>query len=100
MRDTFDISTVPGGLGSCCKNGPRSAAVAQSMASGFTGQKAYSYNVGAQIIPTSTGICTDTDGDCAQSIGYPNDTAFPKQQTGGATGSYTVNFLDPVVSLT
>jgi hypothetical protein len=78
------------------------------MASGFTGQKAYSYNVGAQIIPTSTGgllptqmvICTDTDGDCAQSIGYPNDTAFPKQQTGGATGSYTVNFLDPVVSLT
>jgi hypothetical protein len=106
MRDTFDISTVPAGIGTDLNNGPRSAVVAKSQAAGFSVQQSYNYNVGIQIIPpnlgplgTQTVSCTDTDGDCAQSIGYPNDTAFPKQQTGGATGNYIVNFIDPVVSL-
>ena len=109
MRDTFDISTNPPGLGACCRDGPRSAAVAASRASGFTGQRALSYNFGVQMVPPVGGpiilpqavtvICTDADGDCAQSVGFPNDTALPKQQTRDATGSYVVNFLDPVVSL-
>ena len=62
------------------------------------------YNIGIQIIPPSgslpsqTVICTSVDGDSPNSIGYPNDTAFPKQQTIECTGNYIVNFLDPVVS--
>lgn len=109
LRDTFDISTVPPGIGTCCNNGPRSAAVQASLNAGFTQQQAYNYNVGIQIMPPVGGgiilpqavnvTCTDTNGDCAQSIGFPNDTANPKQQTRDALGNYVVNFLDPVVSL-
>ncbi len=107
MRDTFDISTVPPGIGSSVDNGPRSAAVAASRAAGFTIQQSFNYNVGVEIVssvvggvlPTVTVTCTVTNGDSPDSIGYPNDTAVPKQQTGVATGDYTINFLDPVVSL-
>ena len=106
LRDTFDISTVPPGIGTGVNDGPRGAATAASQAAGFSVQQSYNYNVGAQIVPpnvaplpTQTVTCVETDGDCAQSIGFPNDTAFPKQQTGQAIGNYAVNFLDPVVSL-
>ncbi len=107
MRDTFDISTVPPGIGTNVNNGPRSAAVAASREAGFTIQQSFNYNVGVEIVssvvggvlPTVTVTCTVTNGDSPDSIGYPNDTAVPKQQTGVATGDYTVNFLDPVVSL-
>ena len=107
MRDTFDISTVPPGIGTNVNNGPRSAAVAASQAAGFSVQQSFNYNVGVRIIssivggllPTVTVVCTATNGDSPDSIGYPNDTAVPKQQTGVATGNYTVDLIDPVVSL-
>ena len=109
LRDTIDISTVPAGIGTGLNNGPRSAVVAASQAAGFTVQQSYNYNVGVQIVPPVGGgivlppaftvTCTATDGDSPQSIGYPNDTAVPKQQTRDAIDNYIVNFLDPVVSL-
>lgn len=77
-----------------------------------------SYNVGIQVIPpapptgasypplqTSPGpywppitvIANNLDGNCAQAITYPNDTALPKSQVGYAQGSYTINIVDPTV---
>lgn len=107
LRDTFDISTVPPGIGTQVNDGPRSKAVQISQAAGFSVQQSYNYNVGVQIVPpppadglmTETVTCVESNGDCAESIGFPNDTAYPKQQTGVAAGNYTVNFMDPVVSL-
>ena len=110
LRDTVDISTVPPGIPKSVSDGPRSAAVAASQASGFTQQQSFSYNVGVQMIPppqTSvpplpdlvTVICIETDGSCPDSIQYPNDVALPKTQIGDALGNYIVNLLDPVVSL-
>jgi len=105
LRDTFDISTVPPGIGTGANNGPRSLAVSLSRAAGFSVQQSFNYNVGIQIIPpvgilpTQNVTCNVTNGDSPNSIGFPNDTAFPKQQTGGALGNYIVNFLDPVVSV-
>ena len=105
IRDTFDIRTVPAGIGTKANNGPRSLVVALSRAAGFSVQQSFNYNVGIQIVPpagalpTQTVTCNVTNGDSPDSIGFPNDTAFPKQQTGGALGNYIVNFIDPVVSL-
>lgn len=109
LRETFDISTVPPGIGTRCSNGPRSLCVELSRKNGFTNQQSYGYNVGVRITPptsmvlsSQTVTCTEADGDCAQSIGYPNDTAFPKQQTIDYVSAqgYSVDFLDPVRSLT
>jgi len=116
LRDTFDISTVPPGIGTLVNNGPHgfppntNNAVYFSRQSGFSNQQSYGYNIGIQIVPPSTGslpsqivTCTQTDGLSTGSIGYPNDTAFPKQQTieclPAPQGNYTVNLLDPVVSI-
>lgn len=109
LRDTIDISTVPAGIGTGLNNGPRSAVVAASRKAGFSVQQSYNYNVGVQIVPPVGGpivlpqavtvTCTETNGDSADSIGYPNDTAVPKQQTRDAIGNYIVNFLDPVVTV-
>ncbi len=109
MRDTFDISTVPPGIGTKVNDGPRSLAVQISRQAGFSKQQAFNYNVGIQIVPpattsvpplpTVTVTCTATNGDSPGSIGFPNDTALPKQQTGDALGNYTVNFIDPVVTV-
>ncbi len=105
IRDTFDISTVPAGIGTNANNGPRSLVVQLSREAGFSIQQSFNYNVGVQIVPaagvlpTQTVTCNVTDGDSPDAIGFPNDTAFPKQQTGSATGNYTVNFLDPVVTV-
>lgn len=116
LRDTFDISTVPPGIGNLVNNGPHgfppqtNNAVYISRQSGFSTQQSYGYNIGIQIVPPSTGslpsqivTCTQPDGLSTGSIGYPNDTAFPKQQTieclPAPAGNYTVNFLDPVVAI-
>jgi hypothetical protein len=116
LRDTFDISTVPPGIGTLCNNGPHgfppntNNCVYFSRQSGFSTQQSFGYNVGIQIVPPSTGslpsqivTCTGTNGDSPNSIGFPNDTAFPKQQTieclAAPQGNYTVNFLDPVVAI-
>lgn len=119
LRDTFDISTVPPGIGTLCNNGPHGFpppfppnppgenpnCVYYSLQSGFSTQQSYGYNIGIQIIPpagslpSSTITCTEQNGDSAESIGFPLDTAYPKQQTIELTGNYIVNFLDPVVSL-
>lgn len=110
LRDTFNISTVPPGLGTKAANGPRSYAVSVSLAAGYSQQQAYGYNVGMRvtppasppsppiILPTQQVACTSTNGDCGGSVGFPNDTAFPKQQTGYAFGNYLVELLDPVAS--
>jgi len=105
QRDTFDISTVPPGVGTQCNDGPHSSCVAISAATGrFTAQESKGYNVGIEIIPPSgslasqTVTCTSSDGESPNSVGFPNDTAFPKQQTIECTGNYSVNFMDPVVS--
>jgi hypothetical protein len=119
LRDTFDISTVPPGIGTLCNDGPHGFpppfppnppgsnpnCVYYSLQSGFSSQQSKGYNVGIRItppagsLPSATVTCTQSNGDSPNSIGYPNDTAFPKQQTIELTGSYTVDFLDPVVSL-
>jgi hypothetical protein len=107
LRDTFDISTVPPGIGNLFANGPRDAAVAYSAAQGFTIQQSRGYSVGLQIIPpaapvnppislpTLTVTVNVLTGNSADAITYPNDTAYPKQQTGYAQGSYQVNIIDP-----
>jgi hypothetical protein len=118
LRDTFDISTVPPGIGTLCNGGPHGFpppfppkpttnpnCVYYSLQSGFSTQQSYGYNIGIEIIPpagslaSQTVICTSPNGDSDNSIGFPLDTAYPKQQTIELTGNYTVNFLDPVVSL-
>lgn len=105
LRDTFDISTVPPGIGTQCNDGPHSACSAISLTSGFSSQQSKGFNVGVEIIPPAgslpaqTVICTQVNGNSPNSIGYPNDTAFPKQQTIELTGNYIVNLLDPVVTI-
>lgn len=107
FRDTFDISTVPPGIGSSFPNGPRSSCVALSQQNGFSVQQSYGYNVGIQIVPSNSGslpsqtvTCNTSNGDSVGSVTYPNDTAFPKQQTVQClnNASYTVNFLNPTFS--
>lgn len=108
LRETFDVSTVPPGIGTKCNNGPHSLCSEISRQSGFSTQQSNGYNVGIEIIPptsvilpSATVTCTESDGDSPDSIGYPNDTAFPKQQTIDYVPGmgYTVNFLDPVLSI-
>ncbi len=115
MRDTFDISTVPPGIGTLCSDGPHGFpppfppnpagsnpnCVYFSLQSGFSTQQSQGYNVGMRIIPPTgtTVTCTESNGDSPDSVGYPNDTAVPKQQTIELTGSYTVDLLDPVLAL-
>lgn len=119
LRDTFDISTVPPGIGTLCNDGPHGFpppfppdppgtnpnCVYFSLQSGFSTQQSQGYNVGIRIIPpagslpSATVTCIESNGDSPGSVGYPNDTAFPKQQTIELTGSYTVDFLDPVIPL-
>lgn len=114
-RETFDISTVPPGIGTLCNNGPHGFppgtqnCVYFSRQSGFNTQQSFGYNIGMRItpptsmapLPSQTVTCIQSDGDCPQSIGYPNDTAYPKQQTIEwiEDEGYTVDFLDPVVPL-
>lgn len=117
LRDTFDISCVPAGIGNLlCNNGQscRDQAVSLSLAAGYTQQQAYNYNVGAQIIPpngtaipsgnlATVSVSNSTAPYSSQAITYPLDTALPKQQTGsakvGVAGNYIVNWINPVVSL-
>ena len=106
MRASGDISTVPPGLGNQCADGPRDACVLLSRAAGFSDQQSYGYNVGMRWVPPVTALlppqvpveCISTDGNCPGSIGYPNDTAYPKQQTmyDTPTSDHEVYFLDPV----
>jgi hypothetical protein len=110
LRDDLDLSTVPPGLGTQLVNGPHSACQQLSFSMGYSLQQSRGYNVGMQIVPptlppqpctpttlpTQTVTCVSIDGDSPDSIGFPNDTAFPKQQTGYAQGNYSVNFLNPV----
>lgn len=110
LRDSFDISTVPPGLGAQLVDGPHSACTALSASMGYSLQQSRGYNVGITITPpvvppqsctpstlaTQTVTCNSIDGNSAGSVGYPNDTAYPKQQTGYAVGNYSVAFIDPV----
>ena len=88
-------------------DGPRDAVVALSFSEGYTVQHSRGYNYGMRIAYSGTAIdpitepvvtvdCIDITGNCPGSIGYPNDTAYPKQQTVYGDGSYIVDFLDPV----
>jgi len=120
-RDSTDISTVSPGIGAHCANGPHGFpppcpphqpgnnqnCVYYSLASGFGSQQSLGFNIGMSIsnsagggsLPTQTVTCTSSNGDSPESVTFPNDTAFPKQQTGQAIGNYTVTFMDPVLSL-
>ncbi len=105
-RDIFDISNVPPGIGSGCNNGPRSLCVDLSCKAGYKQQQAFGFNVGVKIVPPSSSILpvsvsvtgVSPNGSSPQTIGYPNDTAYPKQQTilNVAPGNYTVNFTGPL----
>jgi hypothetical protein len=108
LRDTFDISTVPPGIGDLFQNGPRAEAVAFSAAQGFTTQQSRGYSVGLEVVPpvapmdppiplpTVTVTCDVATGNSSEAITYPNDTATPRQQTGYAEGNYIVNIINPV----
>jgi len=76
----------------------------------YTQSQAQNYNVGITVVPpnetpvgapfalpTVTVTCNSLDGDSADSITFPNDTAAPKQQTGYAQGNYTVTFTAPTI---
>ena len=55
--------------------------------------------VGAMVVlATQTVTCDTITGDSPGSIGFPNDTAFPKQQTGYALGNYQISFVEPVAT--
>lgn len=109
LRDVCDISNVPAGIGTLCNLGPHIGPPANnncqyfSLQSGFSNQQSLGYNIGARITPTpgslqsQTVTATSTNGDSPESIGFPNDTAYPKQQTIELTGNFIVDFLDPVV---
>lgn len=113
LRDTFDISCVPAGIGNLlCDDGQicRDIAVNLSLKAGYTQQQSYNYNVGCKIIPpTKTAIpsgnlqtvsITNPKAPfTSQVIGFPLDTAIPKQQTGYASGNYNVEWINPIVSL-
>lgn len=113
LRDTFDISCVPVGIGNLLcddKQTCRNKAINLSKKAGYTQQQAYNYNVGCKITPPKetaipegnlkTVSITDSKAPyLSQAITYPLDTALPKQQTGSAKGSYKVSWIEPVVSL-
>jgi hypothetical protein len=117
LRETFDISTVPPGIGTLCSDGPHgfppdtNNCVFYSRQSGFSTQQSFGYNIGVEIVPPAivgpvlpagvTVTCTQSNGDSPDSVGYPNDTAAPKQQTidYSTTLGYMLNFLDPVVTI-
>jgi hypothetical protein len=105
LRDTFDISTVPPGIGSLYNNGPRNSTVVYSASQGYSTQQSHGYNAGFQIVPpantlpTQTVTCAQLDGNSAEAVTFPNDTAYPKQQTIMGTGSYTVYIQNPVVTV-
>ncbi len=108
LRETCDLSTVPPGIGTKCNDGPREACVQISRQSGFSRQQSFGYNVGIKVTPPLGGAlpamavtCTAANGDSPGSIGFPNDTVFPKQQTieYSAVTGYTIDLLDPVRSL-
>lgn len=105
LRDTFDISNVPPAIPPDLNNGPRSACVAYAAAQGFSTQQSRGYSCGLTLIPPAqdpdqpimprqTVTSNVATGDSAESIGYPNDTAYPKQQTIEATGNYIVQIVD------
>jgi len=119
LRDTFDISTVPPGLGDLFQNGPRADAVAYSASQGFTTQQSRGYSVGIELIPppaptnppislpTYTVYVNTADGNAPlpqNAITYPNDTAndpnnpagIHKQQTGYAQGNYSINITNVI----
>ena len=124
LRDTVDISNVPPGIGTQCNDGPHGFpppfppdlpgdnpnCVYFSLTSGFSAQQSKGYNIGMQIIPpvsiilppAQTVTAISPDGNSPESIGYPNDTAVPKQQTIDCLavgGDYVLNLLDPVFPL-
>jgi hypothetical protein len=117
LRDTFDISCVPAGIGNLlCKDGQkcRDKAVNLSKKSGYTQQQAYNYNVGCEIIPPNgikipsgnletVNVIKSKAPYSSDAIGFPLDTAVPKQQTGSAieteAGNYSVIWKGPIVSL-
>jgi len=121
LRDTFDISIVPPGIGNECNWGPREDAVSISQASGYSVQQSYGYNVGIKITPPSqtyppsllppgqtvfinnSAVKDQTQAIQCQAITYPNDCDVPKQQTIDATahvtGDYQIEFIEPVVQI-
>jgi len=108
LRDTFDISNVPPGpLPSYLNNGPRAACVTYSNTIlGYSTQQSRGYSVGLQIATTGTqtppALATQTvlsnvaTGISTQSVGYPNDTAYPKQQTVNVGLSYVCTIVEVV----
>jgi len=111
LRDTYDISTVPPGLGSALANGPHSACTQLSISAGYPAQIAAGYSVGVSITPPTNApaapdflpqpvatTCVTLSGSAAQAVTFPNDTAVPKQQTGYAAGNYAVSFVDPMAT--
>lgn len=110
LRESFDLSTVPPGLGTQLADGPHSACQQLSFSAGYSLQQSRGYNVGMSLVPpvlppqpcspttlpTQTVTCVSIDGYSPGSVGFPNDTAFPKQQTGYAQGNYSVVLLEPV----
>ena len=99
-QDTYGISTVPPGIGTRFPNGPRAAAVQASRDAGFSDQQSFGYNFGITVTPPAPGVivtCNVTDGNSPEAITYLLDTGAPKQQTHDSTGSYILDFIDPVV---
>lgn len=109
LRETFDISTVPPGIGNECNDGPHETCVQFSQQSGFNELQSTGYNIGVRItppvsvtLPSQVVTCTEPSGDCLESVGFPNDTAFPKQQTIDymPAMNYIVDILDPASGAT
>jgi hypothetical protein len=108
LRDTFDISNVPPGpLPSYLNNGPRADCVAYSKnILGYSTQQSRGYSVGLQIetngtqtppaLATQTVLSNVDTGDSAESVGFPNDTSYPKQQSVNIGLNYVCTIVDVV----
>jgi hypothetical protein len=88
LRDTFDISEVPPGLGSEFANGPRDGAIAFSAANGFNTQQSQGYSVGLTITPPNSSVSGQPALPTFPSSTIPYNTVGPAQNTWATSANY------------
>jgi hypothetical protein len=105
LRNTYDISTVPPIAPE--PTSTRAECVSASLLAGFSDAQSHGYNFGISLVPPvsvevgflSTPVSVAvTSGVSAGAIGFPLDTAYPKQQTIHTVGDYALAFTNPVNS--
>lgn len=88
LRDTFDISEVPPGLGGELANGPRDAVIALSAANGFNTQQSQGYSVGLTITPPNSSVTGQPSLPTYVSSTIPYGSVGPAQNTWATSANY------------